>query len=159
MFLSGGQTDEQATARLDAMNKRGPHPWQLSFSYGRALQAPALKAWKGEAANVKAAAGGVPAPRPPQRRRPERELLPRDREGGLTPGVRARPSECDHAGAGTGPAGHAARVRIGGEVVGEIGPGLCVLVGVTHVDDEVAARKLADKVWNLRVFADADRRR
>ena len=55
VFLSGGQTDEQATARLDAMNKLGPHPWQLSFSYGRALQAPALKAWKGETANVSAA--------------------------------------------------------------------------------------------------------
>ena len=36
------------------MNKLGPHPWQLSFSYGRALQAPALKAWKGETANVDA---------------------------------------------------------------------------------------------------------
>ena len=48
VFLSGGQTDEQATARLNAMNQLGPHPWQLSFSYGRALQAPALKAWKGE---------------------------------------------------------------------------------------------------------------
>ena len=55
VFLSGGQTDEQATARLDAMNKLGPHPWQLSFSYGRALQAPALKAWKGETGNVPAA--------------------------------------------------------------------------------------------------------
>jgi fructose-bisphosphate aldolase class I len=54
VFLSGGQSDEQATARLDAMNKLGPHPWQLSFSYGRALQAPALKAWKGSAANVDA---------------------------------------------------------------------------------------------------------
>ncbi|HEY8215637.1 MAG TPA: class I fructose-bisphosphate aldolase [Acidimicrobiia bacterium] len=55
MFLSGGQSDEQATARLNEMNKRGPHPWQLSFSYGRALQAPSLKAWKGEASNVGAA--------------------------------------------------------------------------------------------------------
>jgi fructose-bisphosphate aldolase, class I len=55
MFLSGGQTDEQATARLNEMNKIGPHPWQLSFSYGRALQAPSLKAWKGEASNVGAA--------------------------------------------------------------------------------------------------------
>ena len=54
VFLSGGQSDEQATARLNAMNKLGPHPWQLSFSYGRALQAPALKAWKGAAANVDA---------------------------------------------------------------------------------------------------------
>ena len=52
VFLSGGQTDEQATARLDAMNKLGPHPWQLSFSYGRALQAPSLKAWKGDDANI-----------------------------------------------------------------------------------------------------------
>ena len=55
VFLSGGQSDEQATAHLNAMNKLGPHPWQLSFSYGRALQAPALKAWKGEHANVAAA--------------------------------------------------------------------------------------------------------
>jgi fructose-bisphosphate aldolase class I len=55
VFLSGGQSDEQATARLNEMNKLGPHPWELSFSYGRALQAPALKAWKGDAANVAAA--------------------------------------------------------------------------------------------------------
>ncbi len=55
VFLSGGQADEQATARLDAMNKLGPHPWALSFSYGRALQAPALEAWKGEATNLSAA--------------------------------------------------------------------------------------------------------
>jgi D-tyrosyl-tRNA(Tyr) deacylase len=49
-----------------------------------------------------------------------------------------------------------ARVRIGGEVVGEIGAGLCVLVGVTHADDEAAARRLAEKVWTLRIFDDAD---
>jgi fructose-bisphosphate aldolase, class I len=55
VFLSGGQTDEDATAHLNAMNSRGPHPWQLSFSYGRALQAPALKAWGGDEANVQAA--------------------------------------------------------------------------------------------------------
>jgi fructose-bisphosphate aldolase, class I len=55
VFLSGGQTDEDATAHLSAMNAIGPHPWQLSFSYGRALQAPALKAWGGEAGNVEAA--------------------------------------------------------------------------------------------------------
>jgi fructose-bisphosphate aldolase class I len=54
VFLSGGQSDDLATAHLNAMNKLGPHPWQLSFSYGRALQAPALKAWKGEPANVDA---------------------------------------------------------------------------------------------------------
>jgi fructose-bisphosphate aldolase, class I len=54
VFLSGGQTDEDATAHLNAMNERGPHPWELSFSYGRALQAPALKAWHGEEGNVQA---------------------------------------------------------------------------------------------------------
>jgi len=54
VFLSGGQSDEDATAHLDAINRRGPHPWEMSFSYGRALQAPALKAWKGDSANVEA---------------------------------------------------------------------------------------------------------
>ena len=56
VFLSGGQSDEAATAHLNAMNKLGPLPWELSFSYGRALQAPALKAWKGAVANVEAGA-------------------------------------------------------------------------------------------------------
>ena len=55
VFLSGGQSDEDATAHLNAMNARGPHPWELSFSYGRALQAPALKAWGGKAENAEAA--------------------------------------------------------------------------------------------------------
>ncbi len=55
VFLSGGQSDEVATAHLNAMNRLDGRPWQLSFSYGRALQAPALKAWKGEVANVPAA--------------------------------------------------------------------------------------------------------
>ena len=55
VFLSGGQTDEDATAHLNAMNALGPHPWELSFSYGRALQAPALKAWVGDSSNVEAA--------------------------------------------------------------------------------------------------------
>jgi fructose-bisphosphate aldolase class I len=54
-FLSGGQGDEEATVHLDAMNKIGPHPWALTFSYGRALQNAALLAWGGEAANVPAA--------------------------------------------------------------------------------------------------------
>jgi len=54
-FLSGGQSDEVATEHLDAMNKIGGAPWALSFSYGRALQQPSLKAWKGNAANVAAA--------------------------------------------------------------------------------------------------------
>jgi fructose-bisphosphate aldolase class I len=55
VFLSGGQSDEQATARLDAMNRMGPHPWELSFSYGRALQAAAQQAWKGDPSNREAA--------------------------------------------------------------------------------------------------------
>jgi fructose-bisphosphate aldolase class I len=52
VFLSGGQSDEVATANLNAMNRTGGHPWELSFSYGRALQAPALKAWQGRQQNV-----------------------------------------------------------------------------------------------------------
>ena len=55
VFLSGGQTDEDATIHLNAMNARGPHPWRLSFSYGRALQSPALKAWRGRSENAGAA--------------------------------------------------------------------------------------------------------
>jgi fructose-bisphosphate aldolase class I len=56
-FLSGGQSDELATEHLNEMNKRyaGEVPWPLSFSYGRALQQPSLKAWKGAPANVAAA--------------------------------------------------------------------------------------------------------
>jgi fructose-bisphosphate aldolase, class I len=54
-FLSGGQSAESATEHLNAMNSMGPHPWEVSFSYARALQDPALKAWKGQAANVGAA--------------------------------------------------------------------------------------------------------
>jgi len=54
VFLSGGQSDEDATAHLNAINARGPHPWKISFSYGRALQAPALKAWAGKEENVEA---------------------------------------------------------------------------------------------------------
>jgi fructose-bisphosphate aldolase class I len=55
VFLSGGQSEEEATRRLNAMNASGPHPWTLSFSYGRALQAAALKAWGGKEENVEAA--------------------------------------------------------------------------------------------------------
>ena len=47
-----------------------------------------------------------------------------------------------------------ARVVVEGDLVGEIGPGLCVFVGVTHTDDPVVARKLAEKVWHLRVMPD-----
>jgi fructose-bisphosphate aldolase class I len=55
VFLSGGQSDQDATAHLDAMNKLGNLPWKLSFSYGRALQAAPLKAWGGKPDNVPAA--------------------------------------------------------------------------------------------------------
>ena len=58
VFLSGGMTDEQATSRLNEMNKiaasKGGLPWELSFSYGRALQAPSLRAWAGRPENVEA---------------------------------------------------------------------------------------------------------
>ncbi len=55
VFLSGGQSDEDATAHLNAMNRRGPHPWPLSFSFGRALQTGALHTWVGRPENVEAA--------------------------------------------------------------------------------------------------------
>jgi fructose-bisphosphate aldolase class I len=55
VFLSGGQSDEDATAHLDAMNKGGGLPWKLTFSYGRALQAAPQKAWAGKSENVAAA--------------------------------------------------------------------------------------------------------
>ena len=54
-FLSGGQSDEEATAHLDAINRLGPLPWRATFSYGRALQAAPQKAWSGKAENVAAA--------------------------------------------------------------------------------------------------------
>jgi fructose-bisphosphate aldolase class I len=54
-FLSGGQTPEEATLNLNAMNSLGPQPWSLSFSYGRALQEPAQKAWAGKQDNKHAA--------------------------------------------------------------------------------------------------------
>lgn len=53
-FLSGGQSDEEATAHLSAMNAAGPLPWALTFSYGRALQAAAIAAWGGKRENVAA---------------------------------------------------------------------------------------------------------
>jgi fructose-bisphosphate aldolase class I len=55
VFLSGGQGDREATEHLDAMNRLGRAPWELSFSFGRALQAPALKTWAGKKENVAAA--------------------------------------------------------------------------------------------------------
>ncbi|MCD6176196.1 MAG: fructose-bisphosphate aldolase class I [Planctomycetes bacterium] len=55
VFLSGGQSAEDATDHLNSINMMGPHPWQVSFSYGRALQAPVLAAWKGLEGNLSAA--------------------------------------------------------------------------------------------------------
>jgi fructose-bisphosphate aldolase class I len=55
VFLSGGQSDEDATAHLNEMNRIGGVPWELSFSYGRALQAAPLKAWAGRPENLAAA--------------------------------------------------------------------------------------------------------
>jgi fructose-bisphosphate aldolase class I len=55
VFLSGGQSDELATARLNAMNAMGDAPWEIAFSYSRALQGPAMKAWGGDPANAMAA--------------------------------------------------------------------------------------------------------
>ncbi len=54
VFLSGGQSDIEATANLDAINRVGPFPWAISFSYGRALQAAPQKAWSGKTENVSA---------------------------------------------------------------------------------------------------------
>jgi fructose-bisphosphate aldolase class I len=55
VFLSGGQSESQATSHLNAMNQISGHPWVLSFSFGRALQSAAMKAWGGRGANVAAA--------------------------------------------------------------------------------------------------------
>ncbi|MBA3748817.1 MAG: fructose-bisphosphate aldolase class I [Solirubrobacterales bacterium] len=52
VFLSGGQSDEDATSRLNLMNRMGPHPWEVSFSYGRGLQAAALTTWAGDSSKV-----------------------------------------------------------------------------------------------------------
>ncbi|KKW23633.1 MAG: Fructose-bisphosphate aldolase [Candidatus Kaiserbacteria bacterium GW2011_GWB1_52_6] len=54
-FLSGGQGDIEATENLNAINRRGTHPWRVSFSYGRALQSAAMQAWHGNAANIASA--------------------------------------------------------------------------------------------------------
>jgi fructose-bisphosphate aldolase class I len=55
VFLSGGQSPELSTKHLNAMNRIGGFPWELSYCYGRALQDPARAVWKGKAANVAAA--------------------------------------------------------------------------------------------------------
>jgi fructose-bisphosphate aldolase class I len=55
LFLSGGQSDEAATANLNALNRGGAQPWELSFSFGRALQAPVLRTWAGDSTHGEAA--------------------------------------------------------------------------------------------------------
>ena len=84
-FLSGGQSDEEATAHLDAMNRIGGLPWRLTFSYGRALQAAPQKAWAGKSENV-AAAQRLHAPRHDEQPRRARavEAGPGE-EGGIGP--------------------------------------------------------------------------
>lgn len=55
VFLSGGQSEEEASVNLNAINQyQGKKPWALSFSYGRALQASALRAWQGKPENISA---------------------------------------------------------------------------------------------------------
>jgi fructose-bisphosphate aldolase class I len=57
VFLSGGQSEETATVNLDAINRYGQQPWQLSFSFGRALQASALRAWADDPTDLAIAQG------------------------------------------------------------------------------------------------------
>ena len=68
VFLSGGQSDEDATKRLNLMNQMGAQPWEISFSYGRGLQAAALTTWHGEQRQRRGRAGAVPPPRAVHRR-------------------------------------------------------------------------------------------
>ncbi len=84
-FLSGGQSDEDATAHLDEMNKLGGGPWMLSFSYGRALQAAALKAWGGRKENFAAGQRRLPAPREDERPRCAWKVGAEAGEGGVNP--------------------------------------------------------------------------
>ena len=113
-FLSGGQSPEVATAHLDAMNRLGPQPWQLTFSYGRALQDPALAAYALDGGrHDRGRPGGAAPPGPVQQRRPGRQLDdgdgdPRPRRGGAL--IAAEPLQGRRqlhvdAGAGAGPGG------------------------------------------------------
>ena len=85
VFLSGGQGDEEATVNLDAINRlaqaQGGAPWQLSYSYGRGLQATPLRAWGGDPARVAAAQAAFPRARAGHQRRPTRRLPPRAGNG------------------------------------------------------------------------------
>ena len=78
VFLSGGQAPETATLHLNIMNARGPHPWQLSFSFARALQDAALRTWRGSQANRDSRSACVLSPRQTCRRCPLWYVLPTD---------------------------------------------------------------------------------
>ncbi len=85
-FLSGGQSDEEATAHLDAMNKIGNLPWKLTFSYGRALQAAPQKAWSGKTRECRRRAARLHASRDDERPRLARAMeAGSGKEGGLSP--------------------------------------------------------------------------
>ena len=143
VFLSGGQGGKEATANLDAINRIGSLPWQMSFSYGRALQAAALQAWQGDDVNV-ASVQSAYLHRGGHERLGALGFVYRSRRTGvIARTVRALVQRVTSA-----------SVRVGDEVVGAIDAGLCVLVGVTHDDDAGIAAKLAAKVANLRVFDD-----
>ena len=91
-FLSGGQTDEQAAAHLNAMQKLGDLPWELTFSYGRALIGVAAQGVERRRGQGAEGAGGLRPPRALQRRRPPGRVLRGDGEGarGLSPRRAAR---------------------------------------------------------------------
>ena len=100
VFLSGGQGDEEATANLDAINKKGPLPWQVSFSYGRALQAAGARGVEGRGRERRRRPEGVPAPRQDERPRADRRVEPRRRtRRRLTLERRLPRHPCMHAGA------------------------------------------------------------
>ena len=88
-FLSGGQSEAEATLHLSLMNRSRKLPWELSFSYGRALQQSTLDAWKGKPANVAAGAEGLPQARETERPRARRPLRSSDGAGrGLSAAAR-----------------------------------------------------------------------
>ena len=88
-FLSGGQSDVDATAHLDAMNKIGNVPWKLTFSYGRALQAAPQKAWSGKAENVGAAQAAFAHRAEMNGLASTRQMVDRSGEAGRLSGYRA----------------------------------------------------------------------
>ena len=87
-FLSGGQSDVEATANLDAINRLGPLPWSVTFSYGRALQAAPQKAWSGKPENVRGGAARLQPPRQDERARRHGRMarrVPKPRREGACP--------------------------------------------------------------------------